>query len=60
MPKKVSVIASERAWGEPIWIDMTSAVPSSHAWRYLFEEGVAIAAGWRGPLLFVRVVASWS
>jgi hypothetical protein len=60
MPQKVAAIAAERDWGEPIWIDMTSALPSSQAWRYLFEEGVAIAAGWRGPLLFVRVAQRWS
>ncbi len=60
IPQKVSAIAAERDWGNPIWIDQTSAVPSSRAWRYLFEEGVVIAWGWRGPLLSVRVAQRWS
>lgn len=60
IPPIVAAIAVERDWGKSIWIDMTSAVPTSHAWRYLFEEGVVIARGWRGPLLFVRVAQRWS
>jgi hypothetical protein len=60
VPPKVAAIAVDRDWGKSIWMDMTSAVPSSQAWRYLFEEGVVIARGWRGPLLFVRVAQRWS
>jgi hypothetical protein len=59
IPPKVYSIAEERGWGGSVWIDKTSVPRYSQAGRYVYRDGLVTTAGWRGPLLFIRVAQPW-
>jgi hypothetical protein len=59
IPPKVYSIAEERGWGGSVWIDKTSVPWYSQAGRYVYRDGLVTTAGWRGPLLFIRVAQPW-
>lgn len=54
IPEKVHSIAMEQRWGRSIWVDKTSVGWRSEGGKYLYQEGLVSARGWRGPLLSSR------
>jgi hypothetical protein len=59
IPPKAYSIAEERGWGGSAWIDKTSVPRYSQAGSYVYLGGLVTTAGWRGPLLFIRVAQPW-
>src|ERR1700729_932648 len=59
IPEKVHSIAMEQRWGRSIWVDKTSVGWRSKGGKYLYQEGLVSARGWRGPLLFISIAQPW-
>jgi hypothetical protein len=59
IPLKVHLIAEGRGWGGSVWIDKAAVPRASQAGSYVYRDGLVTAAGWRGPLLFIRVAQPW-